>query len=289
MAIRIVSNNPDHLNQLDLKGNIRFASPQGHDLFLHLIKPRWASPEGTGFPLVVFLQGSGYTTPDQFWQIPMLSRLAQRGYVVATITHRSCYQVPAPAFLQDAKAAIRFLKGNAATYDIDKERVAFWGTSSGGCTALLVGLTGDDPAFETGDYLEESTKVRAVVDCFGPVDLIQRLDWAGYTTQTLPEDNRFFHLGGKNRETLEANLRAISPSTYVLPADVPGHRPPFLILHGDADALVAYEPSEAFYHRLNACGYPAEMVRVPDAPHEGSFWSDELIEIIFDFIAHHLA
>lgn len=289
MAIRIVSNNPEHLRQLDLKGSIRFASPEGQDLFLHLIKPRWASPEGKGFPLVVFLQGSGYTTPDQFWQIPMLSRLAQRGYVVATITHRSCFTASAPAFLQDAKAAIRFLKANAAAYDIDRERVAFWGTSSGGCTALLVGLTGDDPAFEAGEHLDQSSAVRAVVDCFGPVDLVQRAKDARYTAQPLSEDHFLFHLGGGRREGLTDTLRAVSPSAYVLPADVPGCRVPLLILHGDADELVPYEESEAFYHRLRACGYDADMVRVPGAPHEGSFWSDELIEIIFDFIAQHLA
>ena len=74
---------------------------------------------GKKYPLVVFIQGSAWTDPNAFWEVPQLSRLAQRGYVVATVTHRSCFEAKAPAFLVDVKSAIRFLKANAAEYDID--------------------------------------------------------------------------------------------------------------------------------------------------------------------------
>src|SRR5690606_6431839 len=95
-------------------------------------------------PLIVFLQGSGWTFPDVNYEIPQLAEYARNGYVVATITHRSYKDgYPAPAFLQDAKTAIRFLRKNANVYGIDPNRVCFWGTSSGGNTAMLVAMTGD--------------------------------------------------------------------------------------------------------------------------------------------------
>jgi acetyl esterase/lipase len=187
--------------------------------------------------------------------------------------------VPAPAFLQDVKAAIRFLRKNAAEYDIDPDRVCAWGTSSGGNAALMVGLTADDPAFETDEHEGFSTAVNCVVDCFGPTDLVKMID-VQYR-KPLNKENLMYVLGGANEEHYQENLTAISPIHYVTPGR---ELPPFLILHGDADPVVLYEDSEAFYGQLIANGYEADLVRVTDAPHEGNFWSRELLDIIFDFI-----
>lgn len=284
MAIRTIANNPTYEGLLDFRANIPFASPDGQELCLQLIKPQWASPEGRGFPLVVFIQGSAWTTPNMFWQIPQLSLLAARGFVVASVTHRACWHAPAPAFLQDVKAAIRFLRAHAAEYDVDKTRVCAWGTSSGGNTALLLGLTGDDPAFETAEHAGESTAVQAVVDCFGPADLVRMTErWKDFP---LSDDNLIYALGGRNPETYRDTLATISPVNYVTPGRT---LPPFLLLHGDADTVVAYSDSERMYQLLTANGYQADLVRVTDAPHEGSFWSQPLLEIIFGFILRHLS
>jgi len=265
---------------VDLKAHIVFAAPNGEELALQLLKPMWSSPDGKGFPLVVFIQGSAWTKPNQFWEIPQLSRLALRGFVIASVTHRSCFTAPAPAFLQDVKTAIRFLRKNAAEYDIDPERVCAFGTSSGGNTALLLGMTGDDAAFETDDYAGFSSSVKAVVDCFGPTDLIKMID-DQYAAQPKNEENLLWALAGRNEETCRDTLAQISPIAYVAPGK---KLPPFLILHGDADDVVLFEDSETFYDKLIENGCQADLVRVAGAPHEGDFWSEELWEIIFDFI-----
>ncbi|MBP3657023.1 MAG: alpha/beta hydrolase [Clostridia bacterium] len=283
MAKISISNNPEYKGLVDMKANIVFASPDGEDLALQLLKPMWSSG-GKGFPLVVFIQGSAWTKPNQFWEIPQLSLLSRRGYVVASVTHRSCFSAAAPAFLKDVKTAIRFLRANAKEYDIDPERVCAWGTSSGGNTALLLGLTGDDPAFETDDWGGVSTSVSAVVDCFGPTDLNRMVD-VQYAGMPLTDDNLLYALGGRDPEHYHETLKTISPVEYVQA----GRRlPPFLILHGDADDVVLYRDSEAFYDKLQAAGYESDLVCVHDAPHEGSFWSPELLEIIFTFIEKHI-
>lgn len=279
MAIRVIPHNPAYEGLLDMKANIPFAAPGGEELSLQLLKPQWASG-GQGFPLVVFIQGSAWTKPNQFWEIPQLALLAKEGFVIASVTHRSCWQAPAPAFLQDVKAAIRFLRAHAEEYDIDKTRVCAWGTSSGGNTALLLGLTGDDPAFETEENAGESTAVQAVVDCFGPTDLIKMVD-VQFKDYPQKEDNVIWALGGSSNDTYRDKLKLISPIRYVEPGR---SLPPFLVLHGDADPVVLYEDSVAFYEKMTECGYDIDLVRVTDAPHEGSFWSLPLLEIIFDFI-----
>ena len=283
MAIRVLPNNPDGKGLVDLKANIPFASPDGKELCLQLLKPM--TPSGCkGWPLVVFIQGSAWTKPNQFWELPQLSLLSERGYVIASVTHRSCFEAPAPAFLKDVKEAVRFLRAHAADYDIDKTRVCTWGTSSGGNTALLLGLTGDDPAFETEANSEESSAVKAVVDCFGPTDVLRMLE-VQYAAMPRTKENLLYALGGGSDETYPEKLRLISPEEYVKPGR---DLPPFLILHGDADEVVLYEDSERLYNKLLDNGYEADLVRVTNAPHEGSFWSRELLEVIFSFIEKHM-
>ena len=278
-----IAHNPEYRGLVDFKPNIVYASPDGEELALQLLKPQWSSG-GQGFPLVVFIQGSAWTKPNQFWEIPQLSLLARQGYVVASVTHRSCWQAAAPAFLRDVKAALRFLRAHAGEYDIDRDRVCAWGTSSGGNTALLLGLTGDDPAYESEEWPGESTAVQAVVDCFGPADLIDI--WEHQPEEIrCHEENLIYALGGKNPDTCRETLERISPVRLVKPGR---ELPPFLILHGDADDVVAFGQSEAMAQRLTDCGYEATLVRVTDAPHEGSFWSLPLLDIIFQFIQEHL-
>lgn len=78
------------------------------------------------------------------YEIPQLSALAREGFVVATVNHRDASSDPHdmfPAYLEDVKAAIRYLRANARQWHVDPDRLGIWGTSSGGNTSLLVGLT----------------------------------------------------------------------------------------------------------------------------------------------------
>lgn len=285
----VIKHNPEMLGMVDLRADIEFACPDGERLALQLLKPMWKSEGGKGFPLVVFIQGSAWQKPNQFWQLPQLSLLARRGFVIASVTHRACWTAKAPAFLKDVKCAIRFLRAHAEEYDIDKGRVCAWGTSSGGNTALLLGLTGDDPRFETEDFAGESTEVQAVVECFGPSNLVRMLD-VERRHESEGSADLFGALAGCTWEDgitpeARATMEMISPEYYVKPGL---HLPPFLLLHGDADDIVPYSDSESMHEKLEACGYESHLVRITDAPHEGSFWSLELLEMAFAFIEEKL-
>jgi len=80
-------------------------------------------------------------------------------------------------------------------------------------------------------------------------------------------------------------MALISPVNYVAPDK---GFPPFLLLHGDGDPVVDYTQSTRMYEKLLDAGYEAEMYCIPGAPHEGSFWSQELIAVAHDFIIKHL-
>ena len=164
--------NPALKGQAELIQNIQY-SRNGQTLTLIL---PWAKEDkresAPRRPLIVFVQGSAWTTPNLNYEIPMLSHYAEEGIAVATVSHRSANDgFRFPAFLEDVKCAIRFLRANAETYAIDPEHVLAFGTSSGGNTVCLLGLTGDDPELKTSEYADQSDSVCAVVSCFAPTDL----------------------------------------------------------------------------------------------------------------------
>jgi len=284
--IKTFKNNPDLTGMARLIPNVVFSNVSGVELKMQLIVP-WAKEEENNekrqkWPLIVFLQGSAWTFPDVNYQLPQLASIARTGYVVASITHRNYMEGhPAPAFLKDAKTAIRFLRKNAEEYHIDPDRVCFWGTSSGGHTALLVALTGDDPKYKTGEYAEFSDSVSAAVDCFGPANLVELFERIR-NSQEPARLNGF--VGGEITERLDL-LREISPQLIL---EKNKNYPPVLLVHGDADIIVPYSESENMYRALVDNGYDAELIRVENAPHEGSFWSCELLDEIMDFMKRKL-
>ncbi len=283
-SIKTFKHNPTLEGQAFLVPDVVFSTATGVELKMQIIRP-WADDNWEvkpKWPLIVFLQGSAWTFPNVNYEIPQLCEFARMGYVVATITHRNYKDgYPAPAFLQDTKTAIRFLRKNADEYVIDPERVCFWGTSSGGNTSLLVALTGDDPRYKTGEYAEFSDSVKVAVDCFGPVDLVRLSDYLVAHSDPVI----FEGLVGGDLTEHRGLLKEMSP---LLILEKNKKYPPILLLHGDGDALVPYDESLNMYNALLEKGHDAEMICVEDGPHEHSFWSRELLAEIADFIKRKL-
>lgn len=281
-----IKNNPHLIGQVKLEKDIVYSTATGTELVLHLLLPwGWDDPEipKKKQPLIVFVQGSGWTVPNYDNQLPQMAGLARKGYVVAMVMHRNAEEGhPFPAFLQDVKCAIRFLRKNADLYGIDPERVAILGTSSGGNTALLVGLTAGERAYETDEYPEYSDEVNVVVECFGPANIKKMAE------TVLNPDNcpaLFYGLFGRDPELQAQRIHDMSPVNYVKE----GKRvPPFLLLHGDADELVYFDQTEEIFEKMLACGYEVTAYQIQGAPHEYTFWSPQIYQIIEEYIAVHL-
>ena len=156
--------------------DVEYVQRESGPLCLQLLMPYNLFPESESprrLPLVVYVQGAAWGEQEVYFGLPQLAQIARLGYVVASVKHRASTVAKFPAFLQDVKSAIRFLRANAEKYCIDPDEVAIWGDSSGGHAALMVGVTGDMPEFKTEDYQEFSDAVSAVVDFYGPTDAAQ--------------------------------------------------------------------------------------------------------------------
>lgn len=288
--INILKNNPSMEGQIKLVQNIIYSKAGGEELPMTMFLP-WnlddVNIKSEKKPLIVFVQGSAWTTPDREFEIPQLSTFARAGYIVATIEHRSALNGHAfPAFLQDVKCAIRYLRANADQYGIDSERVAIWGTSSGGNAALLVGLTGDAPEYKTEEYAELSDKVSAVVECFGPTDLPAM---SGMEEEDEPaiSDISYIMAGlcGGEMDKLPDVMKEMSPINHVMKGK---EVPSFLLLHGDSDTIVPYDQMTTLFDKMVECEYDVDAWKIEGADHEGTFWSQEVYDVIGDFLKKHV-
>lgn len=201
-------------------------------------------------PLVVWIHGGAWRAGNKKF-CPAL-RFTKRGYVAASISYRLSHEAIFPAQIEDCKAAIRWLRANAAKYSIDPERIGVWGSSAGGHLVALLGTSGDIEELEKqhGD-LNQSSRVQAVCDFFGPTDFL-RMDQDSLPNSRLVHDDpgspESLLVGAPIQENADKVARA-NPITYVSKDD-----PPFLIVHGDQDPLVPWQQSKYLFEAMQKTG-----------------------------------
>ena len=245
--------------------------PGGHERQkLDLYVP--ASGEGP-FPLIVWIHGGSWTYGSKEGCLPV--PWALKGYAVASLNYRLSQDAPFPAQIQDCKAAVRWLRAHAAEYRIDRDRFVAWGDSAGGHLAALLGTTGDDPGEGPP---RESSRVQAVIDWYGRADLSR------VCTDPAMAEHAVARLLGGSGPAVTDIARKASPIAHVSPDD-----PPFLIMHGDRDATVPVQQSEAFAEALQRAQVPVTLVILSGAGHGGEeFLRPERVRLIDAFLREYL-
>lgn len=204
-------------------------------------------------PLVIWVHGGGWEAGDKGFN-PGASLLA-KGYAIASINYRYSKQAVFPAQLHDCKAAVRFLRDNAKTYNLDPNAFGVWGASAGGHLVALLGTTGDVPDLEGDAKTKTSSKVQAVCDWFGPTDLAKLSPMSAASSPITKL------LGGSTTD--KADLATLAnPITHITKTDAP-----FLTFHGDADKLVPVSQSELLHAALTKAGVESELVVLKGADH----------------------
>lgn len=183
-----------------------------------------------------------------------------------------------PALINDAKAAVRYLRAHARQFGIDPQRIGVIGDSAGGYVAQMMGTTNGENQFDTGDFTEVSSDVQAAVTIYGISNLMNIGE--GY-----PEAIQEVHKSPAVTEALLihgpafadfAGESILSDPQKALEASPIGHikqgMPPFLIMHGSADKLVSPVQSEQFYRALTEKGNQADFIEVEGAGHGDLYW-----------------
>lgn len=217
---------------------------------------------------------------DVYAQIPRVSRLAERGYVVAVVEYRHSGIAPFPAQIMDARNAIRFLRVNAQQYHIDPEQIIVSGDSSGGHTAMFAGMIHDD--VENNLFPGVSAEVKGIVNYYGSTSVMAE---DSNPTQLLhcqadsPEGMVMGHVDLRNNRELKRKLSVecnITEDSVI---------PPTIILHGTKDCVVNCEGSAILYRQMKKCGKNVKLYLIKGANHGGpEFWTKEVLDIVDGFI-----
>jgi len=261
---------------LTVERDVVYGTAQGTPLLLDLAMPK----TGNGpFPVVVFLHGGGWSEGNRQEMNHFIEGVAGLSYVGVTVAYRLVPAARFPAQLEDCKAAVRWLRANAAKYRINPKRIGVVGFSAGGHLASMLGVTGKNDGLEgAGGNPDQSSRVQAVVSFFGLTDFSTR-DWPRDLENGVIEP----FLGGSFANHADEYRRA-SPITYVT-----SDAPPFLFFHGSEDKLVPVDQSKRLGEKLRNAGVFAE-VNVLEG--EGHGFTDaanqKAMRRMLDFLDAHL-
>jgi acetyl esterase/lipase len=275
-----------HLSaEIVVEENLTYGKGGDTELKLDLARPQGEGP----FPAIVFIHGGGWYQGGRQAYRTQIEQAAARGYVAATISYRlmtfdeenreTATAAPIfPAQIHDAKAAVRWLRANAEKYGVNPERIGVTGGSAGGHLSLLVGLADAAADLEgDGGHSDQSSRVQAVVNVFGPTDMARC-----YETSSVTWICRLF-LGGTPAEA-EPTYKAASPITYVSE-----NNPPVLTLHGDQDALVPVEQANLLDEKMKAAGATHTLVILEGQGHGFRGEAQEkAMNAMWEFFDQHL-
>jgi acetyl esterase/lipase len=253
--------------------------------------------EGEGpFPVILAFHGGAFMGCDKadLQVSPMLEGL-KRGYAVVSCNYRMSGEAKFPALVQDAKAAVRWVRANAAQYKLEPQKFAAWGGSAGGYLSLMLGTSAgikglEDPSLGNP---EQPGTVQAVVDWYGPTNFL-KMDEHLAASELLPPPG-FRHNEANSPESLLLGrpiteipevVMVASPDTYIRPG-----APPFLIQHGTKDAVVPVQQSIEFAEKLRQVlgENKVTLELLEGAEHaDVRFETPENVARVLDFLDEHL-
>jgi len=203
-------------------------------------------PASEKIPCIVVIHGGGWRSGDKTRFANIASALAEQGFAAACIGYRLLPEVEFPAPVVDCKAAVRWVRANAAKHGLDPDRIGAIGGSAGGHLVAMLGTSTTVAKLEgDGGNAGVSSRVHAVVAMATPADMTRNAE----------------------RNKLDKELAVlISPVTHVSKDSAP-----VLLLHGTEDTLVPMAQSELLLEKYQKAGASAELVKIEGGPH--AFWN----------------
>jgi acetyl esterase/lipase len=210
-------------------------------------------------PVLLQVPGGAWITGNKRGQAhPLMSHLAELGWVCVAINYRLSPRSTWPDQIVDVKRAIAWTKEHIAEYGGDPDWIAITGGSAGGHLSSLAALTPNDPRFQPG-FEEADTRVQAAVPFYGVYDFT-RTDDSMHPMMVPMVAKNVFKL---SRTEISEPFRIASPISHV-----GEDAPPFFVLHGTNDSLIPVEQARSFTMRLTEVSrQPVVYAELPYAQH----------------------
>jgi len=215
-------------------------------------------------PVIAFIHGGGWRNGNKSSGVNRVVPFVRTGrYIGASIGYRLTDEATWPAQIHDCKAAIRWLRGNAKQHGIDPNKIAVWGSSAGGHLVAMLGSSGEVTELEgvLGKHKDQSSRVTAVVNYYGPTALLRMDDFPGRMKHNSPDSPESLLIGAPIQEA-KSKSRQASPLTHVTADDAP-----HLNVHGTKDPLVPFPQGQSYDAALKKAGVESTLITVKDGGH----------------------
>jgi acetyl esterase/lipase len=243
----------------------------------------------TPYPVIVQIHGGAFKMGDKAdGQVNASLEGLKQGYAVVSINYRMSGEAKFPAAVYDCKAAVRFVKANAKTYNFDPNKIAAWGGSAGGHLVAMLGTSGGVKELEdlSQGNAAFSSNVQAVVDWFGPINFNTmdghfRASGKGKPDHDAANSPESEYIGKKITDAPDLVKKA-NPTSYISRDDAV-----FFIQHGTADPLVPTQQSIEFAQELEKTLGKSKVTYIPleGAGHGGpQFNTPENLKLVFAFL-----
>ena len=242
------------------------------------------------YPVVIHIYGSAWFSNSSKGMADLgtiCNALLKAGYAVVTPNHRSSGDAKYPAQINDIKAVVRFVRGEAEKYHFDTSFIGISGFSSGGHLSTLTGTSGNNPSYTVGEkvydlegnvgnYTSLSSKVDAVCDWSGPIDLLHMDCKGARDMKFLPEEA----VMGRPFEGNADHDMALNATTYADKDDAP-----VIIFHGTEDNVVPSCQGEWLHEVLDKAGVYNEVNIVAGGGHGwGPMYTEENLGKMVSFL-----
>ncbi len=241
------------------------------------------TPASSPLPVVCWIHGGGWKGGSK-GNGSKVSRLAATGnFAGISIGYRLSDEAQWPAQIHDCKAAIRWIRAHAEEYGLDPDRIAVWGSSAGGHLVAMLGVSHEVEGLEgeVGPHTDQSSEVRAVVNFYGPSELLTMNDHESTIDHNAANSPESLLIGGAIQRNPD-KARNASPITHVSADDEPS-----LIVHGTKDGLVPYPQSVSLERALEAKGVATTLITVEEGGHGRGFGAN-VQALVEEFLAQQL-
>lgn len=222
-----------------------YKTVDGHKLDLHIFLPD-ITYQRTKRPVMVYFSGGSWTKGTPEWDFYNCANYAKKGWIAVAVEYRVADRFESTPFeaVKDARSAIRWLRLNADSYNLDTHHIVATGNSAGGHLVLTTALANEWN--EKTDDLHVSASPNLLLVNAGVYNLYANESTAWITSRL------------KDRSL----AKKISPQ-HLLRKDIP----PMLIIHGTSDQSVDYVTAKAFAEEMKKLGNDFEFHTIEEAPH----------------------
>lgn len=250
-------------NRVDVKPDVVYSTVEERQLLCDVYQP-----EGEQLrPAILVVHGGAWRSGNRKQLKGYADALAKRGFVCFAIDYRLAPKHKFPAQIDDCRAAVKWIRQNAKSYNVDPNRLGAIGYSAGGHLVTLLATTGEPASEQNGNV---DTRLQAVVAGGAPTDF-----------RFFPDNGKWAeYLMGGDLTTAAKNFQAASAAAFADKNDAPT-----FFYNGSADKLVPLLWTRSAHEALKQAGVATEMHIIDGAGHRQAARNEEALTKAYEFLA----